>query len=59
MYFVVFQNPETKTRWFVAFTDKEQFEEDYDPTHGDVIAPGVSQEKAKEICKEPRSSKEA
>ena len=50
MYYVVFEDEQTKVRWFVAFCDKTQFDEDYSPEFGTVIAPGVSKKKAEELC---------
>ena len=50
MYYVVLQIAGTKIRHLVGFSDKEQFEEDYLPAHGDVIAQGVSKSKAEELC---------
>ena len=49
MYYVVFQKNDRK-RYFAAFSDKQQFEEDYSAEHGDVIAQGITKEKASILC---------
>ena len=51
MYYVVIQNKEKK-RHICAFMDQQQFEEDYSPEHGEVIAQGVTKETATKICSE-------
>ena len=50
MYYVVFENTDTKIHRFVAFSDKEQFEEDYRPEHGEVIAKGIPKSEVDKLC---------
>lgn len=57
MYFVVFQDKVTKVRRYVAFSDQGQFEEDYSPDQGDIIAQGITKEKAIELCKKTKEEK--